>query len=76
MAFGAHSDQYPDTHSDFMCDALGNMIDFVLLPGQRHDTVGVADLISDWEFEGFIADTAFDADWITRNSSSETHSRV
>ena len=48
-----------------MCDALGNMVDFVLLPGQRHDTVGVADLISDWEFEGFIADTAFDADWIT-----------
>ncbi len=48
-----------------MCDALGNMIDVVLLPGQRHDTVGVADLISDWAFGGFIADTAFDADWIT-----------
>ena len=47
-----------------MCDALGNMVDFELLPGQRHDTVGVADLIGGWDFEGFIADTAFDANWI------------
>lgn len=47
-----------------MCDALGNLADFVLLPGQRHDTVGVADLIEGWEFEGFIADKAFDAEWI------------
>ncbi len=47
-----------------MCDALGNLADFVLLPGQRHDTIGVAELIDGWEFEGFIADKAFDAEWI------------
>ncbi len=37
---------------------------FVLLPGQRHDTVGVAPLIEDIEFDGFIADKAFDANWL------------
>jgi transposase len=36
----------------------------VLLPGQRHDTVGVAPLIRDAEFAGLIADKAFDANWI------------
>ena len=49
-----------------MCDALGNMVDFELLAGQRHDTIGVADLIDGWVFDGFIADKAFDAGWIIR----------
>jgi transposase len=35
-----------------------------LLPGQRHDTIGVAPLIKDIEFNAFIADKAFDSDWI------------
>ena len=47
-----------------LTDALGNLVRFVLLPGQRHDTVGVAPLIQDVEFEGLIADKAFDANWI------------
>jgi len=47
-----------------MCDALGGLVDFVLLPGQRHDIVGVPDLIEGWEFDGFIADKAFDAGWL------------
>jgi transposase len=47
-----------------LTDALGNLVRFVLLPGQRHDTVGVAPLIRDIEFEGLIADKAFDANWI------------
>jgi transposase len=34
------------------------------LPGQRHDTVGVAPLIQDIEFAGLIGDKAFDANWI------------
>ncbi len=34
------------------------------MPGQRHDTVGVAPLIQGVEFEGLIADKAFDANWI------------
>ena len=37
---------------------------FILLPGQRSDTIGVAPLISDLEFEALIADKAFDANWI------------
>ena len=37
---------------------------FVLLPGQRYDTVGVAPLIKGTEFGGLIADKAFDANWI------------
>jgi len=37
---------------------------FILLPGQCSDTIGVAPLISDLEFETLIADKAFDANWI------------
>jgi transposase len=47
-----------------LTDAWGNLVRFVLLPGQRHDTVGVAPLIAGVEFEGFIADKAFDANWL------------
>jgi transposase len=43
---------------------LGNLVRFVLLPGQRHDTIGVAPLIEGIEFGGLIADKAFDANWI------------
>ena len=47
-----------------LTDALGNLVRFVLLPGQRYDTIGVAPLIKDIEFGGLIADKAFDANWI------------
>jgi transposase len=47
-----------------LTDALGNLVRFVLLPGQRYDTVGFAPLIEDVEFEALIADKAFDANWI------------
>ena len=47
-----------------LSDALGNLVRFVLLPGQRFDTVGVAPLIKDIEFGGLIADKAFDSNWI------------
>lgn len=47
-----------------LTDALGRLVRFVLLPGQRHDTVGVAPLIKELSFGGLIADKAFDADWI------------
>jgi len=40
------------------------LVRFVLLPGQRFDTVGVAPLIENLEFEGLIADKAFDSNWI------------
>ncbi len=34
------------------------------MPGQRHDSVGVAPLIRDLDFGGLIADKEFDANWI------------
>jgi transposase len=43
-----------------LTDALGNLVRFVLVPGHRFDTVGVAPLIQDLEFGGLIADKAFD----------------
>ncbi len=37
---------------------------FVLLPGQRYGTGGVAQRIAGIEFEGLIAGKAFDSNWI------------
>lgn len=47
-----------------MTDALGNLVRFRLLPGNRYDTVGVAPLIEGIEFDALLADKAFDANWI------------
>jgi transposase len=47
-----------------LTDALGNLVRFVLLPGQCHDTVGVPPLIEGISFAAFIADKAFDSDWL------------
>ena len=47
-----------------LTDALGNLVRFVLLPGQRYDTIGVAPLISGVEFDALIGDKAFDSNWI------------
>ena len=47
-----------------LTDALGNPVGFELLPGQRHDTLGVAALIEDRSFGRLIADRAFDVNWI------------
>jgi transposase len=44
-----------------LTDALGNLVRFVLLPGHRFDTVGIAPLISGVEFGGLIGDRAFDS---------------
>ena len=37
---------------------------FELLPGNRYDTIGVAPLIENIEFDAILADKAFDANWI------------
>ena len=37
---------------------------FVLLPGQRHDTVGVPPLIEGVAFGALLGDKAFDVDWL------------
>ena len=50
-----------------LTDALGNLVRFVLLPGQRFDTVGVAPLIEGIEFDALIADKAFDSNDIIAN---------
>ena len=47
-----------------LVDALGNLARFVLLPGHRHDSLGVKPLIKDIEFEALLADKAFDNDWL------------
>ena len=47
-----------------LTDALGNLVRFVLLPGQRFDTVGVPPLIDGVCFGGLIADKAFDSNSI------------
>ena len=37
---------------------------FVLLPGQRHDTIGVPPLIEGIAFGALLGDKAFDTDWL------------
>ena len=47
-----------------LVDALGNLVRFVLLPGQRHDTVDVAPLIQDVSFGALLGGKVFDVDWL------------
>jgi hypothetical protein len=47
-----------------LTDALGNLVRFVLMPGQRFDTVGVPPLLEDLSFDALIADKAFDSNTI------------
>lgn len=47
-----------------LADALGNLIDFRLLPGQAHDLRGTATLLEGLACGQFLADRAFDADWL------------
>jgi hypothetical protein len=39
-----------------LIDALGNLVRFVLLPGQRHDSIAVDPLITGVDFEALIGD--------------------
>jgi transposase len=43
-------------------DALGNLAHFLLLPGQRHDSVGTEPLLNGIEIGALIADKGFDHD--------------
>jgi transposase len=47
-----------------LVDALGNLVDFRLMPGQQHDRVGVEPLIEGREFGALLADKAFDTNAI------------
>ena len=50
-----------------LVDALGNLVRFTLLPGQRHDSVGVAPLIEDLDFDALLGDKAFDNNALRAN---------
>ena len=54
----------PDDQDVALVDALGNLVRFVLLPGQRHDSAGAAPLLTDLDFSALLADKAFDSDGI------------
>ncbi len=47
-----------------LVDGLGNLVRFVVQPGQRNDIVGVRPLIEGICFDALLADKAFDADWL------------
>ena len=47
-----------------LVDALGNLVRFCLLPGQRHDSVGVEPLLHGVALGALIGDKAFDSDWL------------
>ena len=49
-----------------LVDALGNLARFVLLQGQRHDSVGVEPLLDGVEIDALIGDKGFDNDWLRR----------
>ncbi|MEZ5932027.1 MAG: IS5 family transposase [Alphaproteobacteria bacterium] len=43
-----------------LVDALGNLARFMLMPGQRHDSIGVDSLLDGVTIDALIADKAFD----------------
>jgi transposase len=49
-----------------LVDALGNLARFILLPGQRYDSVGVEPLLDGVAVGALIGDKGFDIDWLRR----------
>jgi transposase len=47
-----------------LTDALGNLVDFCLMPGQAHDLRETGALIRGLSAGHLLADRAFDADWL------------
>lgn len=54
-----------------LTDALGNLVRFKLLAGQRSEITGVYDLIEGLDFGALLGDKAFDADHLR----AELHER-
>jgi len=50
-----------------LVDALGNLVRFTLLPGQRHDSVGAEPILEGIDFDALLADKAFDNDALRLN---------
>ena len=59
-----------------LTDALGNLVRFILLPGQRFDTVGVPPLIDGLSFGALIADKAFDSNAIIADLNARAPSVI
>ena len=53
-----------------MTDALGNLVDFCLMPGQAHDLRETDTLICNLSAGHLLADRAFDADWLRSDLKS------
>ncbi|WP_287915896.1 transposase [Comamonas sp.] len=47
-----------------LTNALGSLIRFVLLLGQRHDLQGMDRLLEGVDLQALLGDKAFDADWL------------
>ena len=47
-----------------LVDALGNLVRFRLMHGQRGETTGVATLLVGLNFGALLGDKAYDADWL------------
>ncbi len=47
-----------------LTDALGNLVDFCLMPGQAHDLRETRALLQGVNAGHLLADRAFDADWL------------
>jgi len=47
-----------------LVDGLGNLVRFILMPGQRGETTGVVALMEGIECGSFLGDKAYDADWL------------
>ena len=60
----ALSYETPTLPTDGLIPASANLIDFRLLPGQAHDVRGTAALIEGLTCGQFLADRAFDANWL------------
>src|SRR5205085_12421604 len=56
--------------------ALGNLVRFILLPGQRHDSIGVAPLITGLDFGALLGDKAFDNNWLRTNLNERAAAAV
>src|SRR5262245_5810794 len=50
-----------------LVDALGQLVRFLLLPGQRHDSISVEPLITGLDFRALLGDKAFDNNWLRAN---------
>lgn len=59
-----------------LVDALGNLVRFVLLPGQRHDSVGAEPLLRGIAIGALIADKGFDNDWMRHELDARGASAV